>query len=236
MRTTFVSSLVLVALSVVSAPASAAGEEASLERSRPASPPVWEAELAYRANLVTSAGYDPFSTNDAFGQVSLAGAATFFTQGRTSFSAGVGWEYGDTGSTARGSTSSLTMHRLSIPLTARYALTPRLRLFARAAPGAAWVKARVNDPSGPAPLVASEWMPSADLSGGAAYRFAVSKAGKGSLGWWISAEGGYGWTPSMQLALAPDLPDGDPRQTGPVDVGALTMRGPYVRMAVSLAF
>jgi hypothetical protein len=234
MRTTFVSSLVLVALCVVVAPASAAGEEPSLERPRPASPPVWEAELAYRANLITSAGFDPFSTNDAFGQVSLAGATTFFTEGRLSLSAGVGWDYGHTESTARGSTSALTLHRLSIPLTARYALTPRFRLFARAAPGAAWAKARIDDASAPAPLVASEWMPSADVSGGAAYRFAVS--GRGLVGWWLGAEGGYGWTPSMQLALAPDLPDGDPRHTGPVDLGTLSMRGPYVRVAVSLAF
>ena len=127
------------------------------------------------------------------------------------------------------------MHRFTVPLDVRFAFAPWLYAFTRTAAGAAMLAPRVSDPTAPAPLVSTSWVPVLDLSGGAAYRIGGG-GGEGKLGVWLVAEGGYGWAGRADLLLSPDLASDDPRRTGPVDMGALTLRGAFLRTGLALAF
>jgi hypothetical protein len=62
--------------------------------------------------------------------------------------------------------------------------------------GATSLSARIAEPSAPAPLAKSEWLPAADLSAGATWYFGSLDGANGPLlrvG--VSAEGGYGMVP-----------------------------------------
>jgi hypothetical protein len=196
--------------------------------------PTWTADLGYRGAFVTDPGMNPFSTHDYFDQVSLGGSRLLVERGRFGFAPGFLWDFGSSMATARGADSALFVHRLSVPLEARFRLTRWLYVFARTAPGVANVHARVSDPSAPAPLVATSWLPTMDLSAGAAWRFADLRDGR--FGFWLTADGGYGWAKSMSLDLMPDLASDDPRRVGGTDLGHLALRGAFMRFAVAVSF
>ena len=234
----------LVALGVSSAasaalaPCAAAQEPETAEtRAGRPTPPLWEGSLGYRGTFVTDRGYAPLSMNASLDQFSVSLSRGVWRRGRLELTLGAAWDYGRSQSTARGATSSLSASRLSVPVTARYALAPWLGVYARVAPALAEQGARVEDTSAPAPLVANAWLPAGDASAGAAWRlFWNDGPGSSVMGWWLSAEGGYAWTGSMSLALSPDVPSSDPRRFGTTDLGAVSMSGPFVRVGVALTF
>ncbi len=115
----------------------------------------WEASLAYRGSWFESPGYAPFAATDRFAQVTLGASRAVLSRRRFSLAVGAAWDYGNTGASARGSATSLEVHRVTVPVTLRFALMRWVDLFARVAPGAALASAVVNEPSGPAPLAAS---------------------------------------------------------------------------------
>lgn len=197
----------------------------------------WQAEIGYRGSFVSDAGMNPFSTKDYLGQVTLGGTRTLFARGRFSFAAGVLWDYGRSTASARGADASLTVHRLAVPLEARFHPAPWLYFFARTAPSAVSLSARVVDASAPAPLAKSDWVPAIDLSAGAAWRFAAAPgANDARVGFWLLAEGGYGLAGSTRLLLSPDLADDDPRRTGSTELGKLALRGAFMRFGAALSF
>jgi len=203
--------------------------------SSPAATP-WEVQVGYRGGVVPSAGYDPFSTDEYFAQLTLGASRVVYQRGRLSLSAGAAWDWGHAGATPRGDKADLSVNRFTAPLTARWYLLPRAYVFARVAPGAIHQSASVQEPSAPASLVASGWRPCGDASVGAAYSFADVITGVGPLVWWVTADGGYGWAGAMRLSMSPDLADSDPRRTGPLDLGSLALSGPFGRLAVAMAF
>jgi hypothetical protein len=204
-----------------------AGEEPQPPRESP-----WQAEIGYRGAIVRDAGYDPFSTNDWFGQLTLAGSRVLLTRGRFSFAAGAAWDYGHASATARGASSDLNVHRLTVPLTVRYSLARWLYLYGTIAPGAAREDARIADPSAPAPLVRGGWLASGDASAGVAYSFLDTRP----VSWWLSAELGYGLAAPLSLAMSPDLPSSDPRSAGKTDLGSLALSGSFGRVGLAVAF
>jgi hypothetical protein len=198
---------------------------------------MWRVELGYRGGFVTDAGYNPFSTQDYFSQVSMAASRTVFTRGRMSFAPGIGWDYGRSSATARGASASLDVHRLVVPLEGRVHFGAWGYAFVRAAPGIALESVEVDDASAPAPMTKSRWLFATDLSAGYAYPVLpradpyehVPRA-------WVQADGGYGWIVTQRLNLAPDLPSSDPRLASGVDLGSLTMRGAFFRVAAAVSF
>lgn len=195
--------------------------------------PVWMADVGYRGSFVSDPGMNAFSTKDYLAQFSLGASRKVLERGRLSFAPGLLWDYGGSTATARGAHTSLSVHRLSIPLEARYRIAPWLFGFVRAAPGLTSLATRVNDDSGPAPLAKSEWVPSLDLSAGAAWRFARVND---RVGFWVTGEGGYGWAKSMALNLSPDLAGDDPRRVAHTDLGRLALRGGFMRFGAALSF
>jgi hypothetical protein len=215
-------------------PAPAAREESPLAgiSSAPPSPAMWRIEAGYRANFVTDAGYNPFSTQDYLGQFSLAASRTLFVAGAFSFAPGLAWDYGQSTATARGDTTSLTVHRLLVPLEGRVHFGRWGYALLRVAPGVAVEDASVADPASPAHLTKDRWLFAGDLSGG--YAFPViphTGASSSSPGLWLQADGGYGFIVTERLDLTANN-----ASTHSVDLGDLAMRGGFFRVAAAVGF
>ncbi len=229
-------------LAVLSSSLVASVAAPTFAQERPA-PPAYSAEAApfelrtgYRGSFVESPGYSPFSSNDYMPAFSLAGSAAILTSGRFAFVAGAAWDYGSTGATARGSGSSLTVHRVTAPLAVRFMIVPWLDVLATVAPGAQYQGASIEETSAVAPLVASAWVPCGDASLGVAWGFAHLNAGGVPIILRLTAEGGYAWAAPMSLAMTPDLPSNSPQRVGGTDLGTLSMNGAFGRVGVAVAF
>jgi hypothetical protein len=197
---------------------------------------MWRLEMGYRGSFVPSAGFDPFSTNDFLPQFSLSASRTVFSQGPLSFAAGLAWDYGASSATARGDATSLTMHRLTVPLEGRLHFVPWGYAFVRAAPGALSQHAEVDDPSSPANLTKSRWLFATDLSAGYAW-LVWPQHGAGHVArLWLQADAGYGWVASERLDLSPALASGDTRAVAGVDLGDVTVSGAFFRAAAAVSF
>jgi hypothetical protein len=190
-------------------------------------------ELGYRGSFVINPGYNPFSTNDYLPQFSLAATRTVFTQGRFSFAPGFAWDYGGSSATARGDTTSLSMHRLTVPLEGRAHFGDWGYAFVRAAPGLAALKAEVDEPSAPEALTKSKWVFATDVSAGYAWLAAPRNSGRALVGrLWLQADVGYGWVADMRLDLTPG---NQPRANG-IDLGTLAMNGAFFRIEAAASF
>jgi hypothetical protein len=189
-------------------------------------------EIGYRGSFVTNAGYNPFSTNDYLPQFSLAASQTVFAWHRFAFAAGIAWDFANTGATARGDTSSLTMHRLTAPLEGRTHFGDWGYLFLRVAPGTAVVNAEIDDPSAPAPLAKNRWLFATDVSAGYAWLIAPrGRAWRRVPRLWVQTDAGYGWMASDRLNLAPASAG-----ASGVDLGSLALSGAFFRIAAAASF
>jgi hypothetical protein len=221
-------------VSTLAAPAGAQ-EAPSATRYAPEAVP-WEVRLGYRGSFVESAGYSPFSTNDYLPQLSLSASRLVVARGRFALTAGAAWDYGTTGATARGTDSSLTVHRLTVPLAVHYAIVRWLEVLATVAPGAQYQGASLAEASSLAPLVASSWVPCGDASLGVSWGFAHVATARVTLVFRLTAEGGYAWAAPMSLSMTPDLPHGSAQLVGTTDLGTLAMNGAFGRVGVAVAF
>jgi len=76
-------------------------------------------------------------------------------------------------------------------------------------------------------------LPSIDGSAGAAVALTSPTT---MLGFWVTAEGGYGWTPSQHLLLSPHLDPRDQDKAAPLAFRTLALRGAFFRLAVAFTF
>jgi hypothetical protein len=189
----------------------------------------WQAAIGLRMALFRDAGYDPFSTNDAFPQ--LAVSASRVIGGGSAV--GIAYDRGSASENARGADATLTVTRLSLTLEERVALHRHVYLFARLAPGIAFVSAKLADPSAPASLSGSFIALSGDASGGAALRINTTVS---PVSVWLVGEGGYGFIPRHSLSLGPELPTIDRDKMGQTDLGSLSLRGPFLRFSLALSY
>jgi hypothetical protein len=222
-------------------PSTAAAQEAAPPRT--AGTPVnhrvemWRGELGYRGSFVSDAGYEPFSTNHYFTQVSLAVSRTLLHEGSYSFAPGVAYDSGGSSASARGDSTSLSVQRLSVPLEGRMHMGPWGYAFLRAAPGAALVNVEVDDSSASSPLKKSDWMFSTDISAGYAFllvpRFDRFEQ---KVRLWLQGDVGYGWVSGDRLALTPSSPPSQGMAASGVDLGTLAMEGIFFRLAAAVSF
>jgi hypothetical protein len=126
------------------------------------------------------------------------------------------------------------MQRLSIPLEGRRHFGPWGFGFVRLAPGLALENAEIDDASAPSGLKKSAWMFSADASAGFAFLVTPrSDRFEQKVRLWLEADVGYGWVAGDELALATTGGSGN---TGGVDLGTLTMAGPFLRFGAAMSF
>jgi hypothetical protein len=198
-----------------------------------AGPGRWRVTIGGRSSLYRSAGYDAFSSDDAFGQFSATATGTVLAGPRFSTAVGVLWEDGSSSSTARGADSSLSLSRLGVVLEERFAPRPWAYAFVRVAP--AWLrgKASIDDTAIAAPLETTFSTISVDGSLGVAGRL---NPGRGKVGVWIVGDGGYGWARAQPIVLSPALSSADRDKAGVTTLADLAPDGVFFRFALALSY
>jgi hypothetical protein len=199
--------------------------------------PHLEASLGARVSKVADAGYDPFADSDELAQVSLGLGGTLFAHDRFSLAAVGFWDYGTHSGEARGAQTSLVVHRLSAGPELRYQLIPPLYVFVHALPAFAHSAATLDDGVAAATRSAEHWSYGLDGAAGAAVEIYGKRSGES---WrprlWVIAEGGYGYLGSTRLSLKAKTDAGAPERTAPIDLGSLSLAGPYVRVSAAVSF
>jgi hypothetical protein len=198
---------------------------------------MWRLEAGYRGSFVPSAGYDPFSTNDFLPQFSLAASRTIFGDSRLSFAAGLAWDVGSSSAADRGDHASIGVQRLTVPLEERLHFGIWGYAFLRAAAGALSEHTSVEDSSAAATLSKTQWLFASDLSAGYAW-LAWPRTGQPPqpIRLWLQADGGYGWVANERLNLGPTLASGDGRIASGIDLGTISLSGPFFRAAAAASF
>jgi hypothetical protein len=127
------------------------------------------------------------------------------------------------------------MERLSVPIEGRRHFGPWGYAFVRVAPGLAVENLEVDEGSAPASLKKSAWMFSTDVSAGYAWllgpRFDRFER---KVRAWLQADVGYGWVAGDELALS--APAGSGGGTVGIDLGTLSMSGPFMRFGAAVSF
>lgn len=184
-----------------------------------------------RVGFIDDDGLDPFSTTDAFTQVAILGGRTIYTDGNVSVAALIEWNYGERAASARGLDASIGVHRMSLGAEGRYHFIRRLFGYVRLSPGALYTWAKMNQ------LETDTWAFSADASLGAAFEVFGAKAGETNKPrGWVSVNGGYGFGTETDLTLSPAKRSRSPERTASLDLGTLSLSGPFVGGAVSLSY
>lgn len=193
--------------------------------------------LGQRMAGFPSAGFDPYSENDAIVQLSLVAGPTFLTLGKVSFAALAEWDVGSKGSTARGDVSRITVHRLAVGIESRYELAERLSLFLKVSPGAYHLRGTIEDPGFDRPLVSRSWTYSLDATGGAALMFArVGTRAVPRARFWFTGEAGYAFAGTSAMSFAPEESSDDPRHYGSIKLPDFRPAGPVGRLAFLVSF
>jgi len=194
------------------------------------------ASLGPRVSKVASAGFDPFAGSDDLAQVSVGVSGTLLRLERFSLAAVGFWDYGSRSATARNSPTSLDVHRLTAGPEGRYQLLPMLYVFAHALPAFAHAQASLDDGITQTTFVARHWSYGVDLALGAAYQVYGMKSGESTRPrLWLIGEGGYGSLGRTRLLLKPEPGQGAPERTAPIDLGSLSLAGPYLRLSAAVS-
>lgn len=196
-----------------------------------------------RMGAVDGAGYDPYSRGDALATGTLFGTyspwpTNWATKPFSLHLAGE-WDWGNSDAGARGVDSSLTVHRLSLGLEARYMPITRMRLFVRGMPSAIHVSGVLKDQSFEHELEAASWTWGVDVTGGAAAR--VGSIGPNDapiVSFWIGLDMGYRFAGVTSMVLRPTgLTDADAtRRFGEIPMTPLDLSGFIARTSFSVAF
>jgi hypothetical protein len=195
----------------------------------------WQVTGGGRASLFGGAGYDPFSTNDVLGQLSTAVSWSLPRRDGSAFSTAVGiiGEFGQSGALARGADADLSLTRVGLLLEERFSPIRWGYAFARVSPAWMTIDAKLRDPASPAVLQSSSSSFALDASLGLA---ANLNPGARGVGFWLLADGGYGWAPSSELTLTPALAAADAAKAGSTSLGTLAPRGAFFRGGLALSF
>ena len=199
--------------------------------------PHLEGSLGVRVSKVPSSGYDPFANSDELVQLSLGVGATVIRADRLSLAAVGFWDYGGHSSTARGQSTQLSAQRLTVGPELRYHVLVPLYVFVHALPAFAYTEASVDDVVAGATRYARHWSYGVDAAAGAAVELYGRRSGESiQPRLWALAEGGYGYLGSTHLRLEPDAESNAPQRPGSVDLGSLSLAGPYARVSVAVSF
>ena len=202
--------------------------------------------LGLRSDLVRNSALDAFSRTDGIPQSALSISRRFGGSDVSGLVVGFEWDHGKTNATARGADSSLTIDRLSVAVEGRMPILHRLAGFARIAPGLLHENASIADVSAPGDayagvaaggLHAKGWVPAADISGGLDLRVGeLYRFGTPLFGFWLTAEGGYGYAGAHDLVLTPNVATQPGRTDEPLRLGELSLRGPFLRFQFAVSF
>lgn len=195
--------------------------------------------LGFRGGVVSSPGYDPYSSNDSLPMASLHGTFTPWPTRPVAFSLVAEWDYGSSEATARGVPSSFDMHRVALGLESRYTPITRMAFFARVIPAAIRAGATVEDPYLANKLEASAWTWGVDVTGGAAVRVGAVGTNENPLvSFWLALDMGYRFAGTTSMRFRPgDLTEEDQtRRFGEIPLTDLDLSGFIGRFSLSISF
>jgi len=194
--------------------------------------------LGFRIGYIGDPAFDTFADSDVLAQMSLDASYAFYTKGKLAIAAGLGWDVGSRTAGARGLTTKLTMHRLTVPVEARWYFAPWFDVFAKVAPGTGALYARVEDSSSPRTLEHAPWVFAADFSAGASFRLAgTSDHEQRHPRLWVTSEIGYGVTSEHALRPRPNRDEADVLGSDQsTNLGSLAVNGVFWRTGLSLSF
>jgi stage V sporulation protein SpoVS len=213
-------------------PAQAQAQGASARDSAERAPGPWQLGVGVRESAFADEGFDPFSTDDGFVQVSISGLRAFPSAGPLTPALGLTWERGSALALARGGDGKLVLSRFAVAAEERLALHRRLWLSARVSGGLLLGTVSLRDGSAPTLLATTFTRPTVDGSLG--LTALVGFLGRAAL--LATAEGGYGWSPRQTLDLEPELAEADRPKGGATSLGTFAARGPFFRLSLALAF
>jgi hypothetical protein len=95
------------------------------------------------------------------------------------------------------------------------------------------VSATMVDDSSPATMSGDFSGLSLDASAGVAVRLSPDRS---VVGVWIEGDGGYGWTPSHQMVLQPELGGADQSKAGALTLAPLAARGAFGRLGLAVTY
>jgi hypothetical protein len=190
-----------------------------------------------KLGYVASSGYDLFSSSNAFPQFSVDATYAFFVYDRFAFGAGLGWDAGGSTDTLRGMDVSLSTHRFTVPLEARYEVARWLWAVGKISPGAAYLHAEVDGGAPPNALAGSAWGFTADASLGAAFAVNAGPTKKRPPRFLVMPEVGYMVTTGARLRPGADR-DADAvlGSDETTNLGKVALSGFFWRATVGVAF
>lgn len=191
-----------------------------------------------RVGYVGSAGFSQFSKNDALTQFSLEGTYALLVSGKFALAVGGAWDIGGRSATTRGTQSSVTVHRLTAPIEARYHSMPWFYGFARVAPGAVAFSSSIEDSSAPAKLTDTAWAFATDVSVGVSLHPGANRqADVRRARLWLTPEFGYAFTTEATLRPSPARDSADVLgQDQRVALGSIDARGVFWRVSGGVTF
>jgi hypothetical protein len=198
----------------------------------------WLAFIGFRVAKISSSGFDPFADSDELAQFSAGVGRTVMTSGSFSLAGVFLYDIGGRSSEARGATTDLIVHRLTLGAEARYHFFRQFFAFGRVAPGAIHSIAKIEDVTTDVDEQATrDWVFATDLSAGATLDLSgFSKySRKRKMAAWITLEGGYGFAGETELSMTADG-GGGPVRAEPLDLGPLALAGPFMRGAFVLTY
>ncbi len=215
------------------------GGGSGADRAEAEPPPRWKRDvelgLGVRMMFMPDTGFGPYASNDVLGQIALTGGLELLRAGRFSLALAAEWDGGGRSAQARGTVSSIFLHRFSGGLEARFALAPRLIGFVKAAPVAVYVHATIEDALVvDRPIEANEWTWGLDATAGGRLLLAGKPQSWARL--WLVAEAGYGFAGSTPMRFAPSQEVDDPRDFSPIALPDLRPSGAIARLGLTLGF
>ena len=225
-------------LAVVSLPVTASAQDAATRTGPTDRAPLGlGVQGGVRVNGLTHAGAEPFSRAPVLVQGSLGVGGVVLRRQRLTLVAGPTWDLGQTDATTRGDATSLTLHRLTVSLEARYTLWPWLRPYVRVAPGALHVRANVNDPVLDAPFAVRTWTWTVDVAAGVAIPLGQPASWRSfPYRFGLQVEGGYGFSGLVAMKLTPRNDDASTRSFEAIRLPDFRPAGALLRVAATLAF
>lgn len=190
--------------------------------------------IGYRGSVVPDPTFDAVAGSGLLSQLSLEATYAVVAGDRAALALGVAWDFGLRDGSFDGLDLTLQVHRLTVPVEARYLLTPWLYGFGRVSPGAVFYYATITDRG--APLEGGPWGFAMDVSGGVSVLlFPHGSVDRRVARVWLTPEGGYGWAAEREIDLkgrgAPAVVAGAPET-----LGALNVRGAFFRVQIGLTF
>jgi hypothetical protein len=157
----------------------------------------------FKFGYIPTSGFDQFASSNVLSQFSIDGTYPVLHRGRVVVGVGLGWDVGGRTDKLRGFDTSLTAHRLAVPIEGRYHVTPWLYGFGKLSPGATAMLVKLSTGGSPS-LTDTAWAFSADASLGASFLMGPrQRLDKRAPRFWLTPELGYSYTTNASITVNP---------------------------------